>query len=645
VSDDLLEIYRRELGFLKNEASEFGKAYPSVAARLQLTPGRSSDPHIERILQGVAYLTARIRQKLDDDYPELAEAILNIVCPHYLRPVPSAAIVQFELDERQRDLAGGHRIPTETLVETDLVDGTRCRFQTRYPVTLWPIRLKGASYRESLGKFSPPTGKMPRAALKLDFETFGPLAPFATLATNNPNKPNESGALNSLRLYVNGSSGFQNELYEQLVNNVVGFALARSDADESPVFPAKIRVKPVGFEASDSLLPVESRSMWGYQLLTEFFAFPDRFLFVDIEGFELSDLSSFGTRLQLYIYFSRHDRNLERFVTEDSLCLGCAPVVNLFPNQADHIALDHTKTEYLVSPNAGNRDHCEVYSIESVKAFDSQNNLQPYAPFFAHKHHMGDRAFWHASRRPRKTLSASGGTVPSRGTAVASGEELRGSDVYLSLVDPNFQPSQPDGAESLLVEAVCSNGNAPHLLMSQGGDAVRRWDFQSGGTLATARSMTTPTESFAPAMGRGRIWRLVSHLSLNYLSLISDDRTGADALRELLALYEVTNSKEKRDMIEGIESVNVRRVVRRIPPDPRFPLEDDSPGFCRGLEITLKLNRAQFSGGSPLLFASVLERFFALYASHNSFTQLIAMTSENTVIRKWEPRAGDRVLV
>lgn len=620
MSDELRDYFRRELEFLKNEAAIFGKAYPKLAERLQLNADRSRDPHTERLLEGVAYLTARIRAKLDDDYPELAEALLNIVCPHYLRPLPSAAIAQFELDPRQTDLSGCHTVPAGTPVETAPVDGEPCRFQTRYPVDLWPIRLERAVYRQNLGKTIPSELPLPRAMLRIDFATFSTQIGFKSL---RPGK---------LRLHLNGRSQFTYELYEQLINDSVGIAIARSGEDGEPVVARAARIRPVGFEADEALLPVDARSMWGYQLLSEFFAYPERFLFVDIEGLSPRDFASVDNRLELTIYFKQSVRNLERFVGNDSLCLGCAPMVNLFEHEAEPIDLDQRRSEYRVVPSERQPRHYEVFSVRSVSAVDDANREQFFSPFFSLRHRTaehGNPAFWYATRRPAHMGEMSA--------------EDPGTEVYLSLVDLDFQPSRPQ-ERSLRVNAICSNRDVASKLNSP------PLTFEAGGAIAKARCLSDPSPTYRPPAQRGQIWRLVSQLSLNYLSLTgsgsgSGEAGGADAIRDLLSIYEFTGSQERQDMIDGVKEIAARRVVCRVPPDPRFPLEDEGPGFCRGLEIRLGLAESKFTGGNAFLFASVLERFFALYASHNSFTQLIAyLLPANKELRKWEPRAGDRVL-
>lgn len=612
MSDELLPYYNRELAFVRRLGAEFAAAHPKIAGRLQLGPDSAEDPHVERLIEAFAFLNARIRHKLDDDFPELSEAMLGVLYPHYLAPIPSMAIVQFVLDRGQGELTTGYTIPREAAIETDPIDGEPCRFRTCYPTTLWPIEL--ASARLSGRPFAAPqTPYLPKsvAVLRLQLRCLSKEITFAKLP------------LNWLRFFLKGQSQHVFALYELLFNNVLGIAIAGSASDPRPVLLDKRSIQPVGFERDEGMIPYSAQSFLGYRLLSEYFAFPQKFLFFDLAGLGQRALSSAGNTLEIFIYLDRSVQDLEQNVSEDTFRLGCAPVINLYRQRAEPIAWSHTETEYRVVPDARRPLAAEIYSIDRVTATSPDNETIELAPFYSFKHASDRdqrRAFWYAARRPAETSGATSD---------------RGTEIFLSLVDLGFNPAEL-GQWTLDVETTCLNRDLPHRLPFGGGQPRLR--LVQGAPLDRIECLTRPTPTFRPALKRGTLWRLISHLSLNHLSLTDDD-AGTHALREILKLYDFADSAETRGMIEGIASVRSRRVVGRTRGELRG-------GFCRGIEVTVHFDEDRFTGSGVFLFACLLERFLALYCSINSFSRLIATTTKREgELRRWSPRAGETVLL
>jgi type VI secretion system protein ImpG len=613
MSDELLPYYNRELAFLHRLGAEFAQAHPKIAGRLLLGPDTAGDPHVERLIEAFAYLNARTRHKLDDDFPEISDALLGVLYPHYQAPLPPLAVVQFQLDRAQGELTAGYAIPAATPLETDPIEGEPCRFRTAYPVTLWPCALESAAL---MGQpFSAPAISHARkspAVLRLVLKCFSPDLSFQQLS------------LESLRFYLHGQAQHVFPLYEMLFHNVLGVALASSPADREPVVLGPECICPVGFAREEGLFPYPARCFLGYRLLTEYFAFPQKFLFFDLAGLSRQTLQKAGRELEIYFYFNRTRADLEQNVSETMFRLGCTPIVNLFPLRAEPIRITQTQTEYRVIPDVRRPLAHEIYSIDRVTAISPANEQVEYRPFYSFRHAADRRqqqTFWHAVRRPA-------GAEP--------GSRDAGTEVYLTLVDLGFSPSVP-ADWTLDVETTCLNRELAHHLIFREGHAALR--LTGGAPISRIEVLTRqPTPTLRPALRRGALWRLISHLSLNHLSLV-DSADGADALREILKLYDFQDSAETRSMIEGVLNVSGRRVVGRV-------VEGIHTGFSRGVEVKVHFDEDRFSGSSVFLFACVLERFLGLYCNLNSFSKLVVTTNRREgEIRRWPPRSGEAVLL
>ena len=612
MSDELLPYYQRELTFIRKLGGEFAQAHPKIAGRLRIGADGADDPHVARLIESFAYLNARTRHKLEDDFPEITEAMLGVLYPHYLAPIPSAAIVRFSLDQSQSELTAGHAIESGSTLETEPIDGQPCRFRTCYPVTLWPIELKSAVCKGH--PFAVPATRHAAdtvAVVRLQLETFSPKLRFSQLS------------LGRLRFFLNGQSQYIHDLYELLLNNALGVIIAAAPDDKNAVVLHKDCLQPVGFERDEGLLDYSPRSFLGYRLLSEYFAFSEKFLFFDIAGLSAEVLSRIGNRLEIFIPLSRHLPDVEKNVTKETFQLGCAPVVNLFRQRAEPIALTQTRHEYRVVPDARRPLAHEIYSVDRVVATSPDHQEVEFLPFYSTKHGQDsrqDRAFWYASRRP---------------AGFAGGQADHGTEVFLSLVDLDFQPAAP--AEwTLDVETTCLNRDLPSRLPFGGGEPYLQ--LSGGAALARVTCLTPPTATLRPALRHGTLWRLTSHLSLNHLSLVDSDE-GAEGLREILKLYDFADSAETRAIIGGILSIRGRRVVGRVGGDV-------AAGFCRGFELTLHFDEEKFTGSGVFLFAAVLERFLGLYSSINSFIKTIATTNKREeALHRWPPRAGDKRLL
>jgi type VI secretion system protein ImpG len=608
MSDELLAYYNSELTYLRELGSEFAETYPKVAGRLRLEADKCDDPHVERLLEGFAFMAARIRHKLDDEFPEITDALLGVLYPHFQRPLPSMAIVQFLLGREQVKLTEGFTVPRGSRLNTRPVGGTPCSFLTNYPVTLWPIEVESARLDPDrvVHPDKPPDGV---ALLQIGLRctggtTFGELA------------------IDRLRFYLDGTGALPAILFESLLNDacrVVVRGRLGGDQVDSVVLPSRA-IEPVGFDLDEGMFPYPVRSFPGYRLIQEYLAFPEKFLFFDLTGLDRATARGFGESVDLLFFLKRPPRAVFT-VQPENFRLGSTPVVNLFPQIAEPIALNQTKAEYRVVPDVHRPMATEVYSIDSVAGTAGYlDEPVQYEPFFSVRHAAegrGARAYWYAARR--RSLR----------------KDDPGTEVDLSFVDPEFRPTAPAG-EMITVRTTCTNRDLPSRLPFGG----EQGDFELEGKapVSRVRCLRRPTKTVRPPLGRASRWPLISHLALNHLSLVDTDE-GLDALREMLRVYDFTDSAVTRQQIAGITRVSSRRVAgrtgRRV-----------GNVVCLGVEVDLEFDEANYVGSGAFLLASVLERFLGLYVSINSFSQLVARTRQREgILKRWPPRAGERTLL
>ncbi len=611
MQDELLQYYERELTFFRRMGQEFSKEYPKVAGRLGIEAGKCEDPHVERLIQAFAFMTARIQHKLDDEFPEITNALLSILYPHYLAPLPSMSIVEFVPDPLQGKLTSGYTIDKGTVLYSRPVSGTQCRFRTCYPTTLWPIEVTDA-------RFEPPDqapkGVKAATTLRLELTCQGG-ATFSELPLEN------------LRFYLHGESHLVHVLYELLLNNSLllnkqcGVQVRKGQGSSGPA-PIELPphcIAPVGFGKDEGLLPYPHHAFMGYRLLQEYFSFPQKFFFFDLLELDRVAKAGFGEKIEVLFFLDQKPR-LEQGIDASVFRLGCSPIINLFEQIAEPIRVDQTQFEYRVIPDVRRQSAMEVYGVNKVTVTSSnREQVESVLPFYSVQHGSTENpvnSYWYTKRKPSEK------------------KDDEGTEMYLSLVDLKFNPKLP-ATDTLTLHVTCTNRDLPGKLppMSEEGGY---FELEGGAPLSRIRYLVKPTKTLRPPSGGANQWRLISHLSLNYLSIAQG---GPEALQEILKLYDFTNSAAIRKQISGITNLSSRRVVRR-PPSMGWN------GFCRGLEVTLEIDEDKFVGSGVFLFASVLETFFGLYASTNSFIEIVAkMTHREGTLRRWPPRAGEQILL
>ncbi|WP_095093020.1 type VI secretion system baseplate subunit TssF [Pseudomonas sp. Irchel 3A5] len=586
------DYYQSELTALRQLGRTFAERNPALAPFL----GQSGrDPDVERLLEGVAFLTGRLRQKLDDEWPELTHSLMQLLWPNYMRPLPSFSILQFDALQQT---GPAMRVERETPVDSKPVDGVTCRFRTCYVTDVLPLELVALNYTAS--------GDGALLSLQLKVLGDGHLGDLV---------------LERLRLHFSGERYISQTLYLNLLRNLttidvvpldsVGKPLRGLDNKALSISLSKLAVQPVGFSESEGLIPYPLNTFRGYRYLQEFFAFQDKFLFVDICGLDaLTTLpdSVIEQAKGFELRFSIQKNAIQRSQpTLDNVRLYCTPIVNLFPQDALPIRLDGKQDEYLLLPSAAERKHCGVYSVESVVGhLQSIAGERHYVPFESFKH---DPSFDVPEGSPHYSIRQR--TSPLHG----------GLDTYLS-----FDFRHSDEQEALSIELICTNQNLPVRLKT--GEICVARDLTPGN--ASFRNITSCTAHYPPPISENFLWKLISNMSLNYLSL-----ENVDALKVILETYDFAQYYDRnaanvtQKMLAGLKSIRhepVDRLFKGLP--------------LRGLRTELTVDVEQFvCEGEVFLFASVLNEFFALYASLNSFHELRIKTLTGEVYA-WQPRMG-----
>jgi len=680
----LIRYYDRELRHLHTVATEFAKEHPKVAARLALDSFPCVDPYVERLLEGFAFLAARVQLKLDAEFPRFTQNLLETVYPHYLAPTPSMCITQFQHDHGEAGLADGHVIPRGTVLRSHALRNiSSCEYRTSHPVTMYPITVSEAKYftRDS-GVLE--IGKIWGAGQ--DVSAFAPKGTSAAMAASTGKGlylgvPGSVKAVIRIRLkstagvpfskikaknlvfYLKGSDGTPSRVYEHLFAHAKAVIVrpvpqgTRAGAWQEHVGSdgEPISFSRVGLSASEAMLPFDERSFQGYRLLHEYFAFPQRFMFVSVGDLSAAFRKCDGQHLDILIPLSQENTDLEGALDAENFVLHCTPAINVFPKRADRIFVEDNANEFQVIPDRTKPLDFEVYRVNRVTGYSTGAEERPFRPFYSASDADGGSSvvitsdsgssspagsYFIVNRVPR--------ALSEREKRVGQRSSYTGSEVYVSLVDAKSAPYSSD-LRQLGVETLCTNRDLP-LQMPVG---KGKTDFlpDIGGPIDSVRILAGPTPPRAShAEGGGdSSWRLVSHLTLNYLSITDEDidgdgavshgeRQGANALRELLKLYGAVGDPAIRKQIEGIKLVQTRPCTRRVP----------APGvvaFARGLEVSITFDESQFEGTGISILGSVLDQFFSRYVSMNSFTETVIRSEERGEVMRWSAKVGQRPIL
>jgi type VI secretion system protein ImpG len=620
----LLQYYNLELQHLREMGAEFAQQFPKIAARLGMSGLEVTDPYVERLLEGAGFLAARVQLKLDAEFPRFTQALLEIVYPHYLAPTPSMLVAQVHPDKDDPSLAAGTRtVPRGTMLHSVAAsdDATSCEFRTAHDVTLLPVDITSVSYFS----FAP---DLPLSTLPIAHRIKGGLR--IRLKTTAGLKF-EQLKVDRLCFYLTGRDDVANKLLELCLATGLGVLVrpVGGRPQDVTLLPSSA-IRPVGFSDEEALLPVTVRSFQGYRLLQEYFSFPQRYRFFELAGLDASVRRVQGGEIELVVLVGRGDPTLESVVDRSNLQLFCTPAVNLFEKpRIDRIHVSDSTYEFHVVADRTRPLDFEIYQVTEVVGHgagdDSEQRFLPFYSAFSTDAEDVVSAYFTTRREPR--------LVSQEHKRRGSRSSYIGSEVFLSLVDSTQAPYAAD-LRQLSLQALCTNRDL--VLQMPVGLGQTDFSLNIAAPVTGVRIVSGPSRPYSAVADGAVAWRAISHLSLNYLSLVnSTGAQGAAALRDLLELYATTTDVSARHQIEGIRSVTVGRVVRRLP--ARGPI-----AFGRGLEITVDVDEMAFEGGSAFLLGAVLDRYFARHVSINSITETVLRSQSRGEINRWMPNWGTR---
>ena len=620
---DLLDYYARELRHVRETAGEFAREFPQVAGQLGLVglerASECPDPYVERLLEGFAYLTARVQLKIDAEFPRFSQHLLETVYPHYLPPTPSMAIAQLQPSLQEGTLSDGYVVPRHSMLRGRLGprQQTTCRYQTAHDVNLLPLEVVHAEYRPFVGDLAgsrvPGLAKA-RATIRLRLRTTAGLN-FSRIRLDN------------LPFFLAGDSRTATQIYELLMARTVGILLRPGQGQGNwHEGLTEESLASMGFDDDESLLPFGPSSFQGYRLLHEYFAFPQRYLFVKMLDLARVAQRHEGNELEIIFLLDRGEAALDGAVHASHFALFCTPIINLFSRRLDRIQLDDTSHEQHMVPDRTRPMDYEVHSVTQVVGLGTDDLRQEFQPLYgAHRRGPEHDAFYtirREARRPSTKQQQRGARAP-----------YLGSETFIALVDGAEGPYRAQ-LQQLAVEALCTNRDLP-LLVPIGQEGAD-FTLEAGAPVELVRCIEGPTPPRPSHAHKDVTWRLISHLSLNYLSLTdAANGGGATALRELLHLYADFGEASMKGQVDTLRSVASQPVVRRFP--------DPGPvSFGRGVEITLTCDESSTEGLGAFLLGSVLDRFFAKYVSINAFTETVLKTVQRGEIMRWPARSGKR---
>lgn len=595
-NETLRSNYREELEALRYEGREFALNHPDVARELGIGNGSWNDPQAEMLVQSFAFLTARIRKQMEVDRSAVPNALLNHLYPQLQAPVPCMSIVQAEVATQSAD---GRPIERGRVFSSEAVSNKRkilCRFRNCYETPIWPLSVEQVESVpikavDFLGQESDVSG-----IIRVSLRT-GSKDPIQELPL----------ASSGLRFHIAGARETAGHLYELLSTALKAIAIHIPGRPEPQFLPVE-KLSWRGFDDNEAALPDSAQSNPGYRLIREYFAFPQKFMFFDLEG-----IDTLGADREMSIYFLFDDPvGAHAKLDRNALRLNCFPVVNLFEQSIEPIRLTGRKYEYPLEADRLNIANFEIYQILSLQSIVNGEAPQPIAPCYELSNFNAEEEaeYFYTHRRE-----------------LSETERIPGTRSYISLLDLNMDVCEVP-AEAIGGMALCTNRRLPEKLQARA-----MLSLEGAGPVSGARLIGKMSEYSVPQLAGNAPWQLVSQLSLNFLSIAGGDQ-GLEAFKSILRVYTDARNLLVWKQINSLKSISARRVARLV-------RDSESAGVGQGLQIRLKINETDFKGISPVLFASVCRYFFALYASLGTFVELVLESNKDRGDWKiWPPMAG-----
>jgi len=619
----LLDYYKEELRYLREQGAEFAKAFPRIAARLGMESLEVSDPYVERLLEGCAFLAARIQLKQDSEFPRFSNRLLELIYPNFLAPIPSMLIAQV-VPSATADPSGNRQLPAQTSLSAPRSElgPTRCEFRTAWPVDLVPLQTASADYFLNVGELGLTAWSFParpRCGTRIRLRSPAG-ADVAALG------------IDGLRFFIGGQKDVALKVQELIDTALTGVLVGppgRAGNGQRRMLPHSA-VRITGFDDDQAMLPPNPRTLAGTRLVQEYFAFPERFLFFDIDGLAPALAAVAGSEVEIILLFSRQSSGLDGLVDASTFALNCVPAINLFPKRADRITLGEGAYDFHVVPDRAAPLDYEVFDVLELSGADTTGQERRFLPLFAPDHSSSSYApgyytLWREPRLPSDRVQRDG---PRSGYI--------GTEAFVALVDPNEAP-YPAGVRQLSVQTRCTNRDVPLFIPS--GSLASGFKLDSAIPIERVSVLAGPSRPHTALRKGGAAWRLINLLSHNYLSLLDTEQGDAAAtLRDLLSRFPLGEEPTIRRQIESLQRVSAKAVIRRHPGGGRI-------AFSRGVEVTLTVDELGHEGGSATLFASVLHHWLARHASLNSYVETVLVSLGRGELARWTPASGKRAVL
>ncbi|ARN56929.1 type VI secretion system baseplate subunit TssF [Sedimentisphaera salicampi] len=626
MNKSFLETYEEELNYIRKDGSRFSKEYPSLAQKLGTIEedGLCSDPFVERLLEGFAFLSARVQHRMNKNFDVFAQSILQTVNPFIIKPVPASTVAEFTPDYSSDGLDAGFRIPKNTSLLTDYTKASsnRCEFRTTEDTVLWPFNVAEVDYvvREidSLN--------LPDSAIKKNLGSAAKVTLQMGIDVGFETLP-----LESLKFYLGGNLSVSMKLMEMFLTDSNG-VVVRNKGEKSGIYlPCKC-LRPSGFDDENKLFPYDKRVFSGYRLLQEYFTLLEKFMFIEVFG--LSEAFSLvkGKELEMVFLFGSRNYLKENSVSSSNFKLYCAPAVNLFPKKADRINVGFRKPYIHILPERMRPRDFEIYDLLEIKGYKKGSSepieFLPYS-YGAAESEQTDFVRYYSSLRSKEKF-------PLKRKGVTKNPGYKGSEVYIHLVDSANLPWDEEMTQ-LGAKALCSNRDLPFFLNSSGaGIEFSTLEVCPATKIKCASRVSMPCEFNAA----GDVsWLAVNFLTTNYLSF--NDTSGGEAsksLRELLGLYNSLCGKKLDKHVEGLEDIRIKSIVRRF-------IVENRPVFLRGIEVEIVFLPECYKGSGFFLLGLVLANFMARYVSLNSFIETALVNKKNDERVKCAVVSGQRKVI
>lgn len=583
--EELLPYYEKQLQEFGQQSREFANKYPKIAQRLSLNQEQIDDPHIERLIQAFSLISARIDKKLHDSYEVFTRAIFEVMFPQYLKPFPACSVVSFDDAIKIRQLKSSQQIPKQTVLKSKSIRGVQCEYRTTNQVNLLPIALKSVNFKTHA---STHVHLNRNATLSFGFEIF--------------NQQQRLLEQQKLPIYLDAISSFPLQVLDCIFKPETGFSVIAHNQEIDFQNPFEL----MGFTEAESALPVDQHTHHAYRLLIEYFCFPEKFNFLNLNLSFLKDLNIETAAFELHIHFkiNLNDQAMVRNYSElnsANFKLFATPVINLFPKQAEPQKIDHLRLEYPLMSDVHHPEYFQVYAITEMNLLreksENSQTTYPVLPFFAMSHyHQADVQFYYH-------------LLPEQ-------SNTKHTELKYSIISKSLEP-QKISSDFISMQLLCSNRDLPYESYNKDQNNL---SLNDNSLARKAILLKRPNLPYCFDQKQQEQWRIISHLSLNNLSLMKAN--AVSHIKELLELYNLPQSKDNRLIINSIQSIQFS-LSQKLREHKPFPL------FVRGVKVEIQIDPEVFRGASLYIFVQLLNHIFNLKVQMNSYVDMHVIDSKS----------------